>query len=121
MKLFNFTIIKLTICLIIGIIIGYFINIPLSLIFYILGVGLLIFSVNFFIAKKQFIPTVWFGVMAYTLTIIIGVFIVNIHNQKNHSTHYCNAPACWPSARGLDKTNGHKACLVHCSKANYPW
>ena len=90
MKLFNFTIIKLTICLIIGIIIGYFINIPLSLIFYILGVGLLIFSVNFFIAKKQFISTVWFGVMAYTLTIIIGVFIVNIHNQKNHSTHYSN-------------------------------
>ena len=90
MKLFNFTIIKLTICLIIGIITGYFINIPLHLIFYVLGIGLLIFSINFFIAKRQFIPTIWFGVMTYTVTIIIGIFIVNIQNQKNHSTHYSN-------------------------------
>ena len=90
MKLFNFTIIKLTICLIIGIIIGYFITMPLSLIFYVLGFGLLLLSVSFFIAKKQFIPTIWFGVIAYSSTIIIGTFIVNIHNQKNHSTHYSN-------------------------------
>jgi len=90
MKLFNFTIIKLTIYLIIGILIGYFITIPISLIFYILGVGLFIFSLSYFISKKQFIPTIWFGVMAYTLTIVIGTFIVNIHNQKNHSTHYSN-------------------------------
>jgi competence protein ComEC len=90
MKLFNFTIIKLTICLIIGILIGYYTTIQLNLILYVLGAGFLIFSISYFISRTQFIPTIWFGIMVYSFTVFMGVFIVNIHNQKNRPTHYTN-------------------------------
>lgn len=90
MKLFNFTIIKLTICLIAGIIIGYFFNVSLKFNTYALVFLFIILTIHYLIAKNRFIKTIWFGLIAYTITIFIGVFAVNIHNQRNRSTHYTN-------------------------------
>ena len=88
MKLFDFAIIKLTICLIIGILIGYFYNISLHLILSVLGSLILILTATFFIAKKQFIKTIWFGLFAFLTMICLGILTVNFHNQKNYSNHY---------------------------------
>ncbi|MFH4964877.1 ComEC/Rec2 family competence protein [Gaetbulibacter sp. M235] len=90
MKLLNFPIIKLTIYLIIGILIGYYCNISIYFTLFILGLLILILTVVFLIAKKQFAKTIWFGLFAFLIMVFIGVLTVNFHNQKNYSNHYSN-------------------------------
>lgn len=88
MRLLNFTIIKLTFCLVIGILIGYLVSIPLITSTY-LSVALILFLlVTYIIAKKQFLKTLWFGIMAFLSMISIGILITNLHNEKNFSNHY---------------------------------
>lgn len=88
MKLLNFTIIKLTLFLIIGIVIGYLTNISVSVSTLLTASLLLVLLVAFLIARKQFIKSVWFGISAFLLMIAVGVLTTNFHNQKNFSNHY---------------------------------
>mgnify|MGYP000958972988 FL=1 len=90
MKLLNFNIIKLSVCLIIGILIGYFYNTPAISLLYISAILLLLFTISYFVAKNQFIKTIWFGMIGYTIMICIGILNVSIHNPLNNSTHYSN-------------------------------
>jgi len=90
MKLLNFNIIKLSVCLITGILIGYFYNTPALSLLYILGILLLLFSISYFVAKNQFIKTIWFGIIGYAIMICIGILNVSIHDPLNNSTHYSN-------------------------------
>jgi len=90
MKLLDFTIIKLTICLIIGICFAVFIKIPFNFTLYISAFLLLALFVTLIISKKQFINTIWFGVLAFLTTISIGFLTTNIHNEKNYEDHYSN-------------------------------
>ncbi|MFI1770467.1 ComEC/Rec2 family competence protein [Thalassobellus citreus] len=88
MKLLNFAIIKLTICLIIGIIIGYLTNLSLNSILHTICVLFGFLLLFFLIARNQFTKTIWFGVSAFILMILVGVLTTSIHNQKNFSNHY---------------------------------
>lgn len=90
MRLLNFTIIKLTFCLIIGIILGYALNISPSIVLYLTSTLVIALLTSFLIAKKQFIKTIWFGVLAFLMMISIGILTTNFHNQKNFSNHYIN-------------------------------
>lgn len=91
MKLLNFAIIILATCLIIGIIIGYYVpvdfTISLSLV---IGLIILLTTV-YFIVKNQLRKTNWFGFVAVITTIAIGVLVVNIHNQTLFKNHYTNS------------------------------
>lgn len=88
MRLLNFTIIKLTVCLIIGIAIGYSFQIPLQTNIYLVVSLFSIFLISFLVSRKQFIKTIWFGIIAYTMMIYLGMLVVNFHNQKNFYNHY---------------------------------
>lgn len=88
MKLLNFTVIKLTICLVIGILIGYFFEWTITWSTTIAVLLLLCLFIAYSIAKKQFTKTVWFGLLAFTSMIFIGILTVNIHNERNFSNHY---------------------------------
>ncbi len=90
MQLFNFTIIKLTICLITGICIGYLVNVSLTVSFCITALLLLLLAASYYISKKQFIKTIWFGFFSFLIMISLGILTVNLHNQKNFSKHYSN-------------------------------
>lgn len=88
MKLLNFTIIKLTACLILGILIGYFWHVSIEIILG-LTVGLLITMLGLnLIARKQFNRSIWFGLNAFSLMICVGIITTAFHNQKNFSNHY---------------------------------
>ncbi|MEP5339964.1 MAG: ComEC/Rec2 family competence protein [Algibacter sp.] len=91
MRLINFTIIKLSLFLIIGIIIGYLFTISISLSLQISGLLLLLLCIVFIKAKKQFIKNIWFGLLSFLLMISIGLLTVNLHNQKNFKSHYSNS------------------------------
>lgn len=88
MRLLNFTIIKLTICLIIGISIGHLFNIGLNKTLYSTGFLFVLAFCFFLKARKQFIKTIWFGFFVFILTIFVGILTTNLHNQKNASNHY---------------------------------
>lgn len=88
MKLFNFTIIKLTCFLIIGILISYVYPTSFHFNLYITIALLIVLFIFFITSRKQFTKTIWFGVFAYILMIFIGVLTVSFHNQKNFSNHY---------------------------------
>lgn len=88
MKLLNFTIIKLTSCLVIGIMTSYFLNLSLNFSLAITGVFLLLLFIAYLIAKKQFVKTIYFGVLSFLTMFLVGVLITNLHNEKNNSTHY---------------------------------
>ena len=90
MKLLNFTIIKLTICLTLGIIIGYLIDTSLTSSICTTSSLLVFLFILFLIARKQFIKTIWFGLLTFLTFISVGILTVNLHNQKNASNHYSN-------------------------------
>lgn len=90
MKLLNFTILKLTVCLSLGILIGHFFKIPLK---NSLGLTLILFSaftILFFVSRNQIKKTIWFGWLAFLTTICLGILVYNIHNQQNFKHHYSN-------------------------------
>lgn len=88
MKLLNFTIIKLTACLILGIVIGYHFEVSVFNSIVLTSVLLGVLAISFFIAKKQFRKTVWFGIAAFLSMTSIGVLTTSLHNQKHFSNHY---------------------------------
>ena len=90
MKLFNFTVIKLCICLVIGILISEIVAISVSRICMLTLFSLSLLALIFYISKKQFNKTVWFGISAYIATIFIGVLTTNFKNEKFFTNHYTN-------------------------------
>jgi competence protein ComEC len=88
MKLLNFTIIKLTFCLIIGIIIGFNFNIELHLSFLISIILLTSLGLSIFLIKKNYKKYFWIGLLIFTTTISVGILTVNINNQLNFKNHY---------------------------------
>ncbi|HMC01465.1 MAG TPA: ComEC/Rec2 family competence protein [Flavobacteriaceae bacterium] len=90
MKLLDFTIIKLTFCLVLGIILAFAFSIPLIWSLYITGLTALLLLFFLLLVKKQFVKPFWFGLMCYITVISVGVLTVNFHNQKNFENHYTN-------------------------------
>ncbi len=90
MRFLNFIIIKLTICLILGIIIGYYTSITLSFLISISITLLFFLGVGVFITKHQYKQALWIGIVVYLTTISIGCLTITIHNQSNWKNHYTN-------------------------------
>lgn len=88
MKLLNFTIIKLTTSLVLGILIAYFLAIPLTLSFYGTVLLLSILSIVFFLSKEKKTKTIWFGLLSFLTMISIGVLTTNVHDEKQQTSHY---------------------------------
>ena len=88
MRLLNFNIIKLTLCLIVGVVVGHFIDISLNTALYLSLLLLALFTISFIISKKEFQKTIWFGIIGFASMISIGILTTNYHNQKNYSNHY---------------------------------
>lgn len=89
----NFTLIKLTLCLIVGIFVGYFYPIPLEISVAISVSCVVILFVLLGIAKTRLKKTIWFGLLAYLTMISAGALSLNLHDQrhnKNHYTHVLN-------------------------------
>lgn len=90
MKLLNFTIIKLTFCFILGILIGYSFNIPLQLSLLLAGFSTLVVAFFYLVDRNKFIKTIWFGVASFITMVFIGVLVNNLHHEKNNPKHYTN-------------------------------
>jgi competence protein ComEC len=88
MKSLNFIIIKLTLCLSLGIAIAHFT--PISL-FYSIGSSfglLIVLGISLYSIKQPFQKHVWFGCIAFITALNFGILTYNVHNQHYFKSHY---------------------------------
>ena len=90
MKLLNFLIIKLTICLVIGILIGYYFPISWSAVSKVVFGGVLLLSFVLFMVDAKVNQTPFFGILTCSLVVAIGVLSITFHTHKNQVKHYSN-------------------------------
>ena len=88
MKLLNFNILKLTLCLSVGILIGHFFKIPLNSSLVITVVLFTALSISFYISKNQIKKTIWFGWITFITTFSTGILVYNVHDQQNFKDHF---------------------------------
>ncbi|MEM6684591.1 MAG: ComEC/Rec2 family competence protein [Bacteroidota bacterium] len=88
MKWLNFTITKLNFSLIIGILIAYYGAVSWATSCFIFGGLFLLLCICYWIARKQFIQTIYFGMVALLTMVSLGMVIENFHQAKNHASHY---------------------------------
>ncbi len=90
MKLLKYIPVILSFCLILGILIGYYLNVSS---FYAIGLTLLLFFVlviSYFFSAKLFSKNYFFTVITFLLFVSIGNTSISIKNQINKSNHYSN-------------------------------
>ncbi|WP_053991000.1 ComEC/Rec2 family competence protein [Mangrovimonas sp. TPBH4] len=90
MKLLRFPIIKLTVCLILGIVASYYYNIPFNLAATATLGGLLLLFTLHRVSKHKLEHPTSFGIAALCTTFFLGVSTFHFHNQRNFKNHYSN-------------------------------
>ncbi len=88
MKLLNFTVIKLTLCLVTGILVAHYFRLDTDLIIYIsIGLTLSLLVYNFLISKLIYSP-ITFGILSYCCMLSLGMTSYHIQDEKRHPSHY---------------------------------
>ena len=90
MQFLNFTIIKLSLFLILGIITGFSFEIPGTALFIFFGCLFLLFIAGFLRARNQIFDDVFFGICTWSLIFTLGVAAAFLHQPKNLANHYIN-------------------------------
>lgn len=91
MKLLNFSIIKLTACLIAGIIIGFYFNFSVWQIAIGLCISFSSLAFSFLYHRKRYTSSPVFGGFALVSFIFIGIFSTLITNETLRNSHYLNS------------------------------
>jgi competence protein ComEC len=91
MKLLNFTIIKLTLCLVIGIIIGFSFTFSLIEITTALCVTIIGLSTSYYYLKSRYKDSSVFGCFAFAAVLCIGVLSTITTDETLQSSHYKNS------------------------------
>ncbi|WP_299361410.1 ComEC/Rec2 family competence protein [Winogradskyella sp.] len=90
MKLLNFVIIRLTLCLVIGIIIAHYLELNDRIVCYI-TIGLVIITSTYWLTLQRKINrTPYFSLLVYASMAAIGINTYNIHDEKLSPLHYTN-------------------------------
>ncbi|MBC2844445.1 ComEC/Rec2 family competence protein [Winogradskyella flava] len=90
MKLLNFTIFKLTICLIIGIVLAHYIELDFSLTPYSTILLIILLGIYWLILRQKINRSPYFALLAYLCMTSIGLNTYNIQNEKLQPDHYSN-------------------------------
>ena len=90
MKVYNTIFIWLFSALVLGITIGYHLDIPITLLFILLGFLLITFTIAFFKTNRNIQQNSTFGLLAYLIFIGLGAIHIELHHSPNHSNHYKN-------------------------------
>ena len=88
MQLLNFKVIKLTICLITGILLGYFFDVNIVYLISLSVTFLLLLVVDLFASKHTRKKYYWVAIVIYLATICIGFLSISTHNEFNFKNHY---------------------------------
>ncbi len=84
----NFTLVKIAVCFIAGILLGSLIEIPFTILSIIGSLLLLLFIFSYIRAIKLFFPDAIFGIVTAILWIFLGVLGITLHSPKNEPRDY---------------------------------
>ena len=101
MKLLNFSVIKLTLCLIIGILIGHYLSPSLLFIVLSLVVLFVCLSVVFIYNSYKTNQNPWFGILAFLSMIFIGILIFQLQDERLSTDHYIHSKTDLASSNAL--------------------
>jgi len=73
-----------------GIILGFYLRLPVERLLPWGGLFLIIFTFSFFRAKKLFFQDIFFGISCFVMFIFLGIFSASIHLPQNRPNHYLN-------------------------------
>ena len=90
MRALNFNVIKLTFCLVLGILIGHYFKIPFQIVLSFSVLCLLLLSIVYLINKKSTERTSYFGLTAFFTFVCIGITTYTFQNPKSHGLYYAN-------------------------------
>lgn len=90
MKPLNFSLVKLSLCLISGILLEFSLDFPLNYCLTLTTLLLILFTILFFVYKKNFNQNSLFAIVVFLVTISIGSSIYKLHDDKIKPTHYSN-------------------------------
>lgn len=90
MKLLNFTIIKLALCLIIGIGIAHYFRFDFRIPLYVTLILIVTLGGYWLLLKQKIDRKPYFALLAYLCMVGIGINAYNIQNEKLHANHYTN-------------------------------
>lgn len=88
MKLYQFPIVRITLCLIAGIFSAFYIRPSLTIAFLALGISLLVCGYAFYKSNKTFTPNSSFGMALYLVFFSIGITTTLLHDESLHQNHY---------------------------------
>ncbi|MEG9327907.1 ComEC/Rec2 family competence protein [Salinimicrobium catena] len=90
MRSLNTPIIKFTLVMLSGVIVGFYIKPTADLAFVFLGIALLLFLIFYYRAKKQLFEDHFFGMVVWIMFFVLGLFTATIHLPQNQTGHYLN-------------------------------
>ena len=90
MKLLNFTIIKFTICLVIGIVFAHYVNTNFNIVLYTTIALVILQGIYWLILKSKIDRLPFFGLLTYLCMIGIGIISYSIQDEKLQPHHYTN-------------------------------
>lgn len=90
MQLINLTAFKVTFALAAGILISHFLAVPLVLLHKLLSVSFILLVFAWFRSRKMLVQDLVFGSTALISLILLGMWVHQMHQPKNHSSHYTN-------------------------------
>ena len=88
MKLLNFALIKLTLCLILGIIFAHYFDIPITYLLPTILVFILGLAILLIIEKGRLVKSSGFGVLTFLTFVGLGILTYQLHDQKKFKQHY---------------------------------
>ena len=88
MQFLNFTVIKLTACLILGILVGHYCNISIYTFSIFCLISVILFGITYLINKNTQKKTIVFGILTFITFFFLGTSTTVFHNLENHSEHY---------------------------------
>lgn len=93
MRFLNFTFIKLSLSFLQGIIAGFYLDIPLQILIWIISLLVPVFILFYYRVRKQIFPDAFFGISVFLIIFFLGFLTVSLHDPANRSLHYINAEA----------------------------
>lgn len=90
MKVLQFPLARITVGFILGILAVFYLKPNPILVFGLLSIAFLFFAISYFLQKKTFEKTIYFGIATYFVSFFIGAATQITHTdayQKNHYTH----------------------------------
>ena len=88
MKGVNHVVLRLTICLVIGIVLGYYTQFQHQILLLVFVPIIVFWCVAFYYARHATQKSILFGVLSYVLMIGVGMGVVFVKTHHNHASHY---------------------------------